>query len=213
MFRDIQRVFRESMAAFRSELGRREPEDQVAELLSAMKREMVAARADLPLHREEVERSQRAVQRERAELEACERRKGMAERIGDEETARVAEEFAARHRERVLVLEQKAQAAEAELALRTREIEEMKARYQEADANRFALLAQLRRSGAQQRMRSALGGEEGAFADFDRMQEAVDGNASYADALDDLADPTPAPPPPPDVDDRLRELKRRMGKD
>lgn len=211
MFRDIQRVFRESMAAFRSEAGRREPEDQVVELLSAMKREMVAARANLRIVKEEVDRARRELERERSELEQCERRKGLAERIGDAETARVAEGFAARHREKVGVLEQKVRAAEAEHELRLREIDEMKARYQEADANRFALLAQIRRGASAQRMRSALDG--GAFDDFDRMQESVEGNAAYADALDDLSAPPSPPPPPPDVDDRLRELKRRMGKD
>ena len=44
----------------------------------------------------------------------------MAKNIGDEETARVASEYAAKHEERLEVLEQKAAALEQELTLRTR---------------------------------------------------------------------------------------------
>jgi phage shock protein A len=196
MFKDLQRLFRDSVAAFRAELGRREPEDRVAELLGAMRREMVAARAALPALREEVRRGTEELRRERALLEQCERRGAQAERIGDAETVRVAEEFAARHRERAGVLEQKLRAAEAEYALRSREAEEMVARYRDADANRFALVAQLRRASAGERLRSALDDEGGPWSDLARMEEAV------ADS--------PPPGPAPDVEERLRELKRRM---
>lgn len=214
MLSDLQRVFRESLAAFRAELGRREPADQVAELLTAMKREMVAARAELPRYREDVARAEAELGREREQLEQCERRQGLAERIGDEETARVAAEFAERHRERAAVLEQRLAAARAELELRSREVEEMLTRYRQADANRFALLAQLRRTGAQQQMRSALDPTEGPLADFARMEEAVHDTGHAADAAEELSRSESSPPrrpPASDVEERLRELKRRMG--
>lgn len=212
MFKDIQRVFKQTWDAFRTEAGRREPEDDVAELLSSMRRELVAARAALPVLAEEAQRSRAELARERDALQQCERRGSMAERIGDAETARVAGEFADRHRERAGVLEKRLAAAEAELALRTREAEEMKRRYQEADSNRFAILAQLRRARTQQRMSSALDGSDGAFADFRRMEEAVDDESALADAMEEVSGGGGAAPRPPadDVEERLRELKRRM---
>jgi phage shock protein A len=215
MFKDLQRLFEKSVAAFRAELDRREPEDQVAELLSAMRRELTAAKASLPELKEEAERARRDLAREREELAQCERRGALAERIGDAETVRIAAEFAERHRERIVVVEQRLRAAEAEHALRERESAEMMKQYQEADRNRFALLAQLRRSRAQRDMRARLDGSAGPFADFARMEEAVDEGSAYADALESLtdSDPPPAASPPTDMEERLRELKRRMGRD
>jgi hypothetical protein len=90
-------------------------------------------------------------------------------------------------------------------------------RYREADANRFVLLAQIRTGGTRERMRSALGDDAGPGADFSRMEERVNQDAFYVDALEDLDDDSPPPPPSrpsaAEMDERLRELKRKMGKD
>ncbi|MBW3629702.1 MAG: PspA/IM30 family protein [Gemmatimonadetes bacterium] len=215
MFEDLNRIFRKSMSAFRSELSRREPEDQVAELLTAMRREWVAARADLPLLAERLERARRELVHERDLLGQCERRGKLAEGIGDAETVRVAAEFAVRHRERVGVLEQKVAAAEAEQALRLREVAEMKRRYEEADANRFALLAEIRRRQGQARMNAGADSAAGTFDDWNRMEERISDSEAYVDALEEL-DPSPPPrssaPSPDHVEERLRQLKRELGK-
>lgn len=214
MFDDLRKLFRESVAAFRTEIGRREPEDEVAELLSAMRRELVAARAALPEYTAARDQARAELARERTLLEQTERRGALAERIGDAETVRVAAEFADGHRARVEVLEHRVAAAEAECELRTREAEAMKRRFQEADANRMLLLAELRRGASRERLRGVEQGAGSAFADWERMAERIDTDAGYADALRDLDD---APPPrntaDPAVDERLRELKRRMGKE
>ncbi|HET8656133.1 MAG TPA: hypothetical protein VFL93_11505 [Longimicrobiaceae bacterium] len=168
------------MAAFRSELNRREPQDQVAELLSAMRRELVAARAALPEYRSALDRARAELASERSRLEQTQRRGQMAARIGDSETVRVADEWAARYRERVSVLEKKVAAAEAELELRAREADEMKQRFQEADANRILLVAELKHGAG-------------------RARTPEDGGGSGAPDADD-------------VEARLQELKRRMGK-
>ena len=183
MFKEIGRVFRASLDAFLSEAGKREPEDEVAELLSSMRRELTEARAALPLYGEDVARIGVDLRREKQLMEDCERRGAAAERIGDAETARVAADFAARHAERASVLERKLDAAEAERELRQREAEEMMVRYREADMNRFALVAEIRRARTGNMLDAALDGYE-------------------------------APPGPSasDVDERLTELKRRMGK-
>lgn len=201
------------MEAFRAELGVREPEDQVAELLSAMRRELVAARAAIPEYERSVAEGRAELERERAAVAECERRYALAEKIGDAETGRIAREFADRHRQKAAVIEQKMLALEAELVLRRREVEEMREKYQHADANRFALLAQLRAAAASQRRQEAFSSDDGAFADFARMEERMRDHADYVDALEELEDTPSAPAAEtgPSLDERLEELKRRMG--
>lgn len=185
MFDDLRRVFRESLAAFHAELGKREPADDVAELLSAMRREVVEARAALPGYREEVARAEAGLTRER-ELEAqCDRRRLAADRIGDSETSGIAERFAAQHRGRAEVFARKLAAARAELELRSREAAEMMQRFKEAEANRFGMVAELRTARAR----------------------------GSIDSLLDDEPPPPSGPSPSEVDDRLRELKRKMGRE
>jgi phage shock protein A len=216
MLKDLQNLFRQTWGSFRTELGRREPEDEVAELLGMMRREMVAARAALPGMDEAVAAVAAEVERERRALGDCERRASLAERIGDAETVRIAREFAERHREHLAVLEKRREAAVAERDLAQREVQQMSARYKEADSNRFVLLSELRRRRAADRIEEAVSG--GAFGDFARMQESVDQSAAYADALGDVeeAGPEQAGATPEErirnLEDRLEELKRRMGK-
>jgi phage shock protein A len=218
MLNDIRRLFRKSVEAFRLEVNSNQPEDQVAALLTAMRRELVAARAAIPEFEAALGHTRQQLGREREQLELCDRRGAMATKIGDLETARIAEEFAGKHRQRIAVLEQKVSSAEAELAFHRTEAEEMKRRYQEADANRFVLLAELRRSALKENMRSRLSDDEGLMSDFSRMEERIDRETGYVDALEELQDLDPtatAPPPRPsaqELDARLEELKRRMGK-
>jgi phage shock protein A len=221
MLNDLRTVFRKTWESFRTELSRREPEDQVAELLGMMRREMVDARASLPHFEQAIGQVEAEISAERKTLADCHRRRTLAERIGDTETVQIADDFIVRHEERVVVLQQKLIAARAERDLRAREIEQMSRKYKEADANRFALLSQLRSQRAHERMRGALDGTAGPFSEFDRMTEAVHEQSAYADALEELADlggnsgPTPSGPSAPeqDVEERLRELKRRMGRE
>lgn len=183
MLNDLGRLFRESLAAFQAELGKREPEDEVAALLSAMRGEVVEARAAIAGYSEALEHAERSLVQERELIAQCERREAAAARIGDDETARIAAEFASKHRARAEVLEQKVRAARAELDLRARESDEMMKRFKDAESNRFGLVAELRTTRARGRM---------------------------ASLLDD--EPTP-PPSAAQVDDQLRELKRRMGRE
>lgn len=217
MFDDLQKLFRDSLAAFRAELGKREPVDEIAELLSSMRRELAATRASLPELDADAERTRMELLRERAELEQCERRGRMAEKIGDAETVAVAAEWATRHRERVRVLEQKEAALIAERELRGREVEEMQRRYRTAEINRFRMVEELMRERARLRRETLDRQTDDAFADFSRMAERISGDEAVDQALRELdeMDRPPPPPPPsaaaPDVEERLRELKRRMG--
>lgn len=216
MINDLKNLFARSWDAFLAEVRKREPEDQVAGLLSAMRREMVEARAALPTYDEAARAADAELARERKALEDAVRRGGMAERIGDAETVRVAGEFAERHRRRVAVLEEKVRAARAEHELRTQEVQDMMHRYKEADANRFALLNEVRRAQSQARLDDI--GEARAFDDFGRAADKIETNIGYHEALRDLEDLAGPEPPPVDrasvdaeIDERLREMKRRMG--
>jgi phage shock protein A len=205
MIDDLKRVFTRTWDAFLSELGRRDPADQVSGLLSAMRREMVDARATLPLLEEQVAAAGTELARERKALADAERRGELALRAGDAETVEVAREWTERHRRRVAVLEEKVRASRAEHELRTLEVQDMMRRYKDADANRFVLLGELRRAGARETIDGAAGGD-----DFDRAADRIEREAAYGDALDEMGG---APPPPREdvVEARLREMKRRMG--
>ncbi|HEX8243802.1 MAG TPA: hypothetical protein VF541_09910 [Longimicrobium sp.] len=212
MLDDLKKMFSEAWASFNAEVNRREPEDQIAGLLGAMRREMVAVRAEIPALEENHRAAIADLERERKRLDDTIRRGAMAQRIGDAETVRVAREFEEKHRRRITVLEEKVRATKAEWELRQQESVEMMAKYKEAEANRFALLAELRRQGARGTINSAMGGSRQGD-DFDRMAEQIEHDAAYTDALEDLdgAGPPPRRAPAEDVDARLEELKRRMG--
>src|SRR5688572_20286282 len=216
MLNEIRRIFRKSIEAFRAEANLHAPEDQIAELLGAMRRELVAAKAAIPEFEEDAARFRAELAREREGLAQCERRGAMAEKIGDADTVRVAGQFAARHREKIAVLEQRVAAADAQLALHRREADEMLQRYKEADANRFALLAQLRASGAKQRMSGVSPDGSDPMDDFSRMEERIQSDVFQVDAMEELDESPPPPPSRPsasELDERLKELKRKMGQE
>lgn len=216
MINDLKNLFSGAWDAFLVELGRRDPADHVANLLGGMRREMVDARAALPLYEDALRAAEAELARERKALEDAVRRGGLAERIQDAETVRIAAEFADRHRKRVAVLEDKVRAAKAEQELRAQEVQDMMRRYKEADANRFVLLNEIRRAQSQGRLHDMA--EAQAFDDFGRAAEKIETEIGYQQALEELEDlaggGTPPPPPPSredEVEARLQEMKRRMG--
>ena len=200
MLKDLGAILAQAVERFRQEAGKRTPEDQIAELLSGMRREMVDARAVVGELRDAAERARSELERERRALADCERRREMATRIDDQETVQVAEQFAARHRETISVLEAKLRATEAERDLRARDADVLTARYKEADTRRFALLTELRRAGAEGRIRGAMDTLDEPGGDWDRMAERIDAEAAQAEAHEE-------------VERRLAELKRRAATD
>lgn len=186
-------MLHKALDRFKAEAGLRDPEDQIAELLGGMRREMVDARALVSELKQSASTARGELAREQQKLADCLRRRDLAAKIGDAETTRVAEEFATRHGETVAVLEAKVRAAEAELQLRAREADELADRYRQADSRRFALLAELRRS-------QGISGDamRGLEDDFDRFAEQIDDQARRADAASE-------------VEQRLADLKRRAG--
>lgn len=195
MLKDLGALLHRALDRFKAEAGRRDPEDQIAELLGGMRREMVDARALVSELKQATTGARTELAKEQQRLADCLRRRDLAAKIGDEETTRVAEEFATRHREAVGVLEAKVCATEAELQLRTREADELAERYRQADARRFALVAELRRADAHGRAEREMQGLED---DFDRFAEQIDDRARRTDAAGE-------------VERKLEELKRRAG--
>jgi len=76
--------------------------------------------------------AERKLAAERSQLDDAERRGRLATEIADPETVRVAEQFSARHRERIGVLEAKIAAQRAELALAERDFEQLNAEWRAA---------------------------------------------------------------------------------
>lgn len=216
MFDDLRRAFKEAVDNFRTELDRDRVPENVDRLLRGMMEETAEAKARLSSLEDQLVRTRSEVDLEAREVETCLRREKMALDIDDEETAKVAAEYAARHLKRQQVLEQKAVALAQEIALRRGEVDEMVEKVKEARTRREELAATTGRSQA----RSALGGADDLFAELDRMAERIGDTGRAAEAAEELSsdyddlkiDPwAPTRRPEIDYDAALAELKRRMG--
>ncbi len=90
-----------------------------------MRSAVLEARAAIRRLEQEVGSTTAALAGEREQLLAAQRRGRLAEGIGDRETAEVARRFAAKHSERVALLERKLNVQRQELSLLERELAEM----------------------------------------------------------------------------------------
>ncbi len=84
--------------------------------------------------RSDLRETERELRLERQHLGDAERRGRMAEQIEDRETVDVARKFVSRHSERVAVLERKAEALRAEVALVERDLAELAERGDRGDS-------------------------------------------------------------------------------
>jgi hypothetical protein len=124
MFEDWKQAWREAVENFRREI---ESEDATADSRTrGMQRQYMAAESALDRLDSEVRRTRREATEERENEQVCRRREDMARRIGDEETVRIAIEFAVRHGERATVLERKIDVFVEERALLARDLDGMK---------------------------------------------------------------------------------------
>ena len=225
MFDNLRRAFREAVDNFKDELDRDDVPEAVGRLLREMKREAADTKVDISRLQDEIEKAVRRAAAEKKQEETCRRRAKMAKDIGDEETARVALEYAEKHQNRREMLEHKALASKEELDLRKGEFAEMIETIKEADKNRATLAATAGRSGA----RNSIEGADDLFSELDRIAEEIEGDddrrearqdveqslhdreeeEDLADRLDDLDPESPVM----DVDARLEALKRAMGRE
>lgn len=220
MFRKLKDAIDGALSALEA---RTDAAEDVERLLGGMREELIEAKSALPRLEQGIERLRRVQATERKSAEDCVRRASQARDIGDTETLRLAVEYGERHRERARVYGEKIQAAEAELSMQRRAVDEMTSQFKSAMTHRDALKIRSRRSSTSDALRT---GGDTAAARFDRMAEDIEDEAARAEATRELDEELGgttggrfgAMPggPPGDLDAealaelQLEELKRRM---
>ena len=216
MFENLREAFREAVDNFKDELGRDEIPEAVSRLLREMKREAADTKAEIRRLEEAIRGAIEGAEKEEGEGKTCRRREKMALDISDEETARVAGEYAEKHEHRQSVLEHKAVALKEELDMREVEFAEMIETIKDAEKNRDGLTATAGRATARNSIEEA----DDLFSQLDRFADEIEGEDARRKAsneVDDLFDDPPdrfeSPPKPVeiDVDARLEALKKAMG--
>ena len=183
MFEDIREALRDLMS------GRVAPNERRA-VLADMRETLVRARMGLDDLRRGVEETRKRLAQEVRDHETAERRRTLAAEIGDKETETIAVRFTAHHAERVAVFQRKLDSQEAELALVDGEVTEMTAQLKAAMA------------GAGSGLRDAAPSAETLGGDDESLRAELDGmRRAETRAARDAA-----------AEERLAELKRRMGK-
>lgn len=217
MFDNLRDAFREAVENFKHELNREDDvPPTVDRLLLAMQRELVQARELLAGLERQIAEARTQAERDRHEEATCRRRAELARKVGDEETARIALDFAARHERRRLVLERKVVTLEEEHGIRGVELTEMTMRIEEARTKRDHLAEAAGGSDAAETLRAA----DDLFDELDRMATEAEASDQHPESpMDELErefrDLRVDPWAPPrrrdlDADAALEELKRRM---
>ena len=157
------------------------------EVLTLMREAIIQAKVAVRELRTGVEETRTRLAAERDALETVRRRGRLAAEINDAETARIAAEYERRHGERVVVLERKLAAQEAEVALAEQEVADMTTQLKAAGSG-------IGPAGGAPRVPEPdpLAADEAADAN---LRRDIDRSAREAQA-----------------DQLLAELKRRMGK-
>ena len=183
MFEDLREALRDLLS------GNVAPNERRA-VLADMRETLVRARLGLDDLRRGVEETRKRLAQEVREHETAERRRTLASEIGDKETETIAVRFAAHHAERVAVFQRKLDSQEAELALVDGEVTEMTAQLKAAMA------------GAGSGLRDSAPSAESLGGDDESLRAELDGmRRAETRAARDAA-----------AEERLAELKRRMGK-
>jgi phage shock protein A len=215
MFENLRNAFREAIENFNKELDRDQVPETVDRLLVGMRNEVADAQASVRELEGQLAKAEQDIAREENEVSTARRRGKMASGIGDEETARIAEEYAGKHEERLRILRQKAAALQGELDFQRKEVDGMMEKLKEAKAKRDALGATAGRTGARESIKAA----DDLFSELDRMAEKIGDDEARAHAAADFdpmdlhVDVDSPPRQELDVDAALEELKRRMGKE
>jgi hypothetical protein len=192
-------MFESFRQALRDLMDRATPPEERRAGLARMKQTLVTARLGLDDLRGGIALTRQRLQVELREHETMRRRKGLAAGINDAETLSLAEKYEAHHAERAAVLTRKLEAQEAELAIAERDVAEM------AAALKAAML------GAPPAGASGAAGPRAADAD-DLTPDLGDDGASVAAELDGLGRARARAARDAEAEQRLAELKRRMGK-
>ena len=189
-------MFERLREALRAALEGSAPPEDLRHLARRMRDAVVRANVGVQDLQQGLARTEAELVAERQRLLDAERRGRLAGEIQDQETVRVAERFASKHRERVAVLERKVRAQRDELALAERELGEMQAQLKTAERNRPATEAERTTEQAWRDVESAGGVRPGLDLQDELLKHEVDRAAREAAA-----------------DRQLQELKKRMNKE
>lgn len=160
-----------------------------------MREAAVEARAAVDVMKRDLAQAERDLAAEQQQLADATRRGELAQQINDGETVEVAQRFAAKHAEKVAVLEKKVDAQRSELALAEKELAEIVAQVKAIKDSAPAETSS-RIESAWREMQSAGGVRPGdETSEHDLLKSHVDRAAREATA-----------------DQQLQELKKRMGK-
>ena len=122
MFEDWKRAWEQAVANFERELADEDGNQSAGQRTNAMRRDLAAAQKALDRLEVELGQARKEADAEAEAVQTCERRAAMAERIGDSETVRVAQEFARKHTEREAILRRKVDVLQDELVMRRDEL-------------------------------------------------------------------------------------------
>lgn len=175
-------------------MDRATPPEERRAVLTRMKQTLVQARMGLDDLRGGVAITRQRLDAEGKELETMRRRKAAATTINDAETIALSEKYEAMHAERADVLRRKLDAQEAELAMVDREVAEMTAELKQAMTGGGATTGSLS-DDATAEAEAVLDSSTNVAAEIDALGRAGRRSAREAEA-----------------EQRLAELKRRMGK-
>ncbi len=189
-------MFERLRDALRSALDAATPPGDLRDLARQMREAVVEARVAVQETREAVARTERELAQERQRLADAERRGRLAAEIQDRETTAVAQRFAAKHRERVGVLEKKLAAEQDELALYARELQEMQGQLARAERDRPLSAAERAAERAWRDLQAAGGTRPDVDPKDELLKSQLDRAAREAAA-----------------DRQLRELKKKLKKD
>jgi hypothetical protein len=175
--------------------GRVAPGDRRAAIYE-MKRALVSAKLGVEDLREGVEITRRKLATERDQLATVQRRKTLAEGINDAETVALAVKYEQQHGEHVAVLERKLEAQEAEAQLAERELGDMMSQLKAANAG----------------VGSGTGPAASRAAGVSDEELGLPNDAALHAELDNLARADRRSASDADAEEKLAELKRKMGR-
>jgi phage shock protein A len=165
MFENLRDAFREAIANFKEELAREEVPGTVDRLFLGMKNELADAKSHLAALDQQIAHARIQVKRDGDEEVTCRRRGEIAHKVSDEETARIAFEYAVRYERRRAVLERKIVALDDERVIRAVELQEMAERLSEAQDKRDTLATAAGSRNSDETIRAA----DDLFDELDRM--------------------------------------------
>ena len=189
-------MFERLRDALRAALDAATPPRDLRDLVRQMREAVVEAKLAVADTREATARAERELAAERQRLADAERRGRLAAEIQDAETVEVAHRFAAKHRDRVGVLEHKRAALAEEVALYERELAEMQAQLVRAERDRPVTEAERSAERAWRDLQAAGGARPGTDVREELLKAELDRAAREAAA-----------------DRQLKELKKKMKKD